>query len=434
MDVHDRSGDRPRLRRADLRGVARAARRGTRPPGDPGAVDAHALGVRAHPAATRRAGARLLRDHRDQRPGDDPDHRLPGGGAGHGRRRDPAGHLRHRRLLPRVPGVEGAAPAVAAARRAAAAPHVPVRAADDAGGAHALLAQLHRPDHHRPPRRAGRGGAVRARGQVRERAAGARPRASSSPSRRSPTRSATTTRLAAPTRCSSPGSRPCWRSPSSDCGCWRDGWCGCLRPTSSSPPTRRSGPLAAGIALYAIYLAMVVVLGPHRAYRVRAAATVAAVVVNIGLNLWLVPEEGIVGAAIALVASYVVVLVLMYVFSQRLFQVPYEWRRLALLVGGRRRADRRSARRCVPTDGFDGFAGATGAVARVPGVALACGFLSPEERSRSGGGWSPGRSVHASPSCAALRRPLRTTTRTELARGAPSPETFEQAQRDSDRL
>ena len=35
---------------------------------------------------------------------------------------------------------------------------------------------------------------------------------------------------------------------------------------------------------------------------------------------------------IALVASYVVVLVLMYAFTQRLFPVPYEWRRLALVV------------------------------------------------------------------------------------------------------
>ena len=69
------------------------------------------------------------------------------------------------------------------------------------------------------------------------------------------------------------------------------------------------GPLAAGIALYAIYLAMVVVLGRTGRTEFGLPATAAAVVVNIGLNLWLVPEQGIVGAAIALVVSYVVVVV-----------------------------------------------------------------------------------------------------------------------------
>ena len=55
---------------------------------------------------------------------------------------------------------------------------VPVRAADDAGRAVALLAQLHRPDHPRADGRARRGGPVRARRQVRPGHAGARSRLS----------------------------------------------------------------------------------------------------------------------------------------------------------------------------------------------------------------------------------------------------------------
>src|SRR2546423_14636379 len=58
-------------------------------------------------------------------------------------------------------------------------------------------------------------------------------------------------------------------------------------------------------------------------------ATAAATIVNVVLNLILVPPLGIVGAGLALVASYVVVLALMYGFTQRLFPVPYEWARLA---------------------------------------------------------------------------------------------------------
>ena len=53
------------------------------------------------------------------------------------------------------------------------------------------------------------------------------------------------------------------------------------------------------------------------------------------------PPLGIVGAGLALVASYLVVIALMYWFAQRLFPVPYEWGRLArvlfagaALVGG----------------------------------------------------------------------------------------------------
>ena len=42
-----------------------------------------------------------------------------------------------------------------------------------------------------------------------------------------------------------------------------------------------------------------------------------------------VSAAAVVGAGLALVASYVVVLVLMYVFTQRLFPVPYQWGRLA---------------------------------------------------------------------------------------------------------
>ena len=76
--------------------------------------------------------------------------------------------------------------------------------------------------------------------------------------------------------------------------------------------------------------------------------------VNIGLNLWLIPEHGIVGAGIALVASYLVVIVLMGALRQRLFPVPYQWAKLAgivaiaaaVIVGGEL---------LLPTDGADGF-------------------------------------------------------------------------------
>ena len=92
------------------------------------------------------------------------------------------------------------------------------------------------------------------------------------------------------------------------------------------------GLISTGVTLYALYMVLVVILGRTGRTGFNFPATVAATVVNVVLNLVLVPPLGIVGAGLALVASYLVVLVMMYVFTQRLFPVPYEWGRLARIV------------------------------------------------------------------------------------------------------
>ncbi len=89
------------------------------------------------------------------------------------------------------------------------------------------------------------------------------------------------------------------------------------------------GLVSTGIMLYALYLVLVVVLGRTGRTEFNFPATGAGTVVNIGLNLVLIPAWGIVGAGVSLVTSYVVVLVIMIIFTQRLFWVPYEWGRLA---------------------------------------------------------------------------------------------------------
>ena len=129
------------------------------------------------------------------------------------------------------------------------------------------------------------------------------------------------------------------------------------------------GLLATGIALYALYLAMVVILGRTGRTEFSFPATIAAVSTNVALNLALVPSHGIVGAGLALVASYLVVLALMYAFTQRLFPVPYEWRRLALavlsaaaLVG--------AGEALLPTAGLRRPREPNGALARLPAGAV----------------------------------------------------------------
>jgi len=114
------------------------------------------------------------------------------------------------------------------------------------------------------------------------------------------------------------------------------------------------GLLALGSALYGIYLALVVVIGRSGRTEFNLPATGVGMAVNVGLNLWLVPEYGIEGAGIALVASYLVVVAMMFRYGDRLFPVPWQWRKLiliavvatALTVGGEL---------ALPSDGIDGF-------------------------------------------------------------------------------
>ena len=93
------------------------------------------------------------------------------------------------------------------------------------------------------------------------------------------------------------------------------------------------GLVATGVMLYGLYFVLIVVIGRTGRTELSFPATVTGMVSNVILNLLLVPPLGIVGAGIALVASYVLLLAVMYVFTQRLFTVPYEWGRLAQVAG-----------------------------------------------------------------------------------------------------
>jgi len=139
------------------------------------------------------------------------------------------------------------------------------------------------------------------------------------------------------------------------------------------------GLLATGAALYALYLVLVVILGRTGRTEFNFPATLSALAANIALNLLLVPPLGIVGAGIALVASYLVVLTLMYAFTQRLFPVPYEWTRLArvLLVAA---ATVLAGELLLPTSGATGFLARTLFWLLYPVALFASGFFTPGER------------------------------------------------------
>ncbi len=139
------------------------------------------------------------------------------------------------------------------------------------------------------------------------------------------------------------------------------------------------GLVSTAVTLYALYMVQVVILGRTGRTELNLPATVAALVVNVLLNLVLVPPLGIVGAGIALVASYLVVVAAMYSFTQRLFPVPYEWMRLAkvvlvstVLVG--------LGELLLPTEGFAGLAGRLALLLAYPLALLASAFFTREER------------------------------------------------------
>jgi O-antigen/teichoic acid export membrane protein len=193
---------------------------------------------------------------------------------------------------------------------------------------------------------------------------------------------------------------------------------------------RAIGLIATGIALYALYIVMLVILGRTGRTEFNFPATAAGMGLNVALNLALVPPLGIVGAGIALVASYLVILALMYAFTQRLFPVPYEWRRLALIVLSAA-AVVGAGEAFLPTSGFWGLAERSALWLAYPAALLATGFLHPGERERL--------VALLRPSAVAARlRGLRVATAPgesgdEVAEPRLGAEIYEQANRDQDR-
>lgn len=139
------------------------------------------------------------------------------------------------------------------------------------------------------------------------------------------------------------------------------------------------GLVSVAVTLYALYMVMVVILGRTGRTEFNFPAALGALSANVVLNLILVPPLGIVGAGIALVASYLVVVALMYWFTQRLFPVPYEWGRLSrvVLVSA---AIVAAGELLLPTSGAIGLLSRAALLAAYPLALLVSGFFTEPER------------------------------------------------------
>jgi O-antigen/teichoic acid export membrane protein len=135
-------------------------------------------------------------------------------------------------------------------------------------------------------------------------------------------------------------------------------------------------PLAFAAAAFGAYIVVVIGIGRARRTRSNWLITGAAAALNVALNLVLIPEFGMMGAAVATIGAYGALFVLMAWKAQRIYPVPYQWRRvatalavaIALTVVGRALE--------LP------LAAAIALVLAYPLVLLPLGFYLPEERRR----------------------------------------------------
>ncbi|HSO99565.1 MAG TPA: lipopolysaccharide biosynthesis protein [Solirubrobacteraceae bacterium] len=141
-----------------------------------------------------------------------------------------------------------------------------------------------------------------------------------------------------------------------------------------------------GWALYGLWVVFLVIAGRAQVTRRNVPASVAGLVVNVGLIVLLVPPLGIAGAGIALCGAYLVMLSVMYVLTRSAFRVRFEWGRLTQVValtGGLTVA----GELLLPTHGAVGLLTRVAVLIAIPAALLATGFVHPEERAAARGLW-----------------------------------------------
>jgi O-antigen/teichoic acid export membrane protein len=103
-----------------------------------------------------------------------------------------------------------------------------------------------------------------------------------------------------------------------------------LAAESFAESSRVVGPLAFSTVSYAAYIVVAIGVGRARRTQFNWVVTGLAALVNVALNLALIPAYGMIGAAIATVAAYTTMAVGMAWWSQRIYPVPYQWRRVGI--------------------------------------------------------------------------------------------------------
>jgi O-antigen/teichoic acid export membrane protein len=90
--------------------------------------------------------------------------------------------------------------------------------------------------------------------------------------------------------------------------------------------------LAFAGAVYAGYVVLAIGSGRARRTQLNWVVTGAGAAVNVGLNFWLVPRYGMVGAAVSTAVAYAVLFAGMTLYAQHVYPVHYQWRRVVTCV------------------------------------------------------------------------------------------------------
>ncbi len=151
-----------------------------------------------------------------------------------------------------------------------------------------------------------------------------------------------------------------------------------LAAPSFSSASRVVGPLAFAAVAFGGYIVIAIGVGRARRTQFNWVVTGAAAAVNVALNLILIPPYGMMGAAIATIAAYGTMFAGMTWWSQRIYRVPYQWRRVftAALAG--------AALAVTGKLVGGGFAVALALALAYPLVLLPLGFYLPAERKAIG--------------------------------------------------
>jgi O-antigen/teichoic acid export membrane protein len=134
--------------------------------------------------------------------------------------------------------------------------------------------------------------------------------------------------------------------------------------------------LAFAGAIYAGYTVLAIGSGRARKTQLNWVVTGVGAAVNVGLNFWLVPAYGMVGAAIATAAAYVVLFAGMTLYAQSVYRVAYQWRRVATALGAA------VALNVVARAAHLSFVPSLSLVVVYPLALAGLGFYLPAERAR----------------------------------------------------
>jgi O-antigen/teichoic acid export membrane protein len=155
--------------------------------------------------------------------------------------------------------------------------------------------------------------------------------------------------------------------------------------------------VSTGVTLYALFLVLSVAVGRVGRTELNFPVTAAAASCNVVLNVLLVPSLELVGAGLALVGSYLVMLALMYAVTQRVFPLPLEWARIGriVVIAGALFA---FGELVFPTSGAVGLLARAALVPAFGVLLYASGFFGPGEVQQLRSLWErlPGRAAERS--------------------------------------